>query len=309
MKIPSDVPMAKRFDVMLDALVKAKANAQADVDYSSVTDDLKTKILRIETLIKNLQIIGQEDAYVAISTSPNTGKKMSFTALSRSASILRSSGGVVMDATACTFTLNKIRPGAQIIDLNVEDGTKTERYMYHTVGVSRTAKKISSEMVERCVKEAKGMAERLARLRGFSLKPAVFVYKDTKDSVEEMWPGCKYGYFGNTRGYDEYFQEGCNVFITIGDPVANITAKYLEYLTITQGDFLQTEFSEFIDATATSELAQAHGRARNPQKTKSDSDTIFHFHFGTRIPQGWTEKNTILEPFTKIQVDSASEIT
>jgi len=196
--------------------------------------------------------------------------------LSPNAKVFRANGGIVLDATASKTLLTAVRPDTHFTELHAKDGSDSERvWVFEATSRSRFEKPGEfTAAVERVHKSI--------RSRG---KAVVFTYKSCVEEGRALWPGVDWHYFGNTRGYDRWFQEGFTVFITIGDPLQNIgvTKQVADYLGL---DATQTQSLSKEQAAA--ELAQAHGRARDPQR----GPPRHHYHYGSIPPFGWNQGNT-----------------
>jgi hypothetical protein len=263
--------------------------SHAEVGFDQMRESTQKRVIRAENIIKTLNalcgdrsVIYRDDSLLYIASLTESGR------------LYQQFGGVVLDATANTISITAIRPDADIVDLHVVDSkTPTDRRVFLTEGLSKTALKTSHEAFQDAINSAKRECLRW----GYVDKIAVFTHKDMVPKVKLLWPEVHAHHFGDTRGYDFYFQEGYNAFITLGDPISNLTALQLQWR-VFKGTMPSEDtpgWAEFIEASAESELAQAHGRARNPQTTKAKSGRVLHLHFGKRSPVGWDQVNSTLD--------------
>ena len=265
---------------------------RSEIGYDSMRDDTKKRVLRAENLMKVIGLMAGPEAVLVLETH-----HVSISSLTASGRLFRRFGGVVLDATANLTELRRLRPDLRSVSLRVQDAGETERYIQHLPGLDRKSLKHRPERLLDCVNHAKKGIARWAKASGVAAKVVVFTYMGHSKAVKEAWPDAEVGYFGNTRGYDRFFQEGFNVFITMGDPITNLSALALQWRVLTgavpEGD--DQEWRKYVSASAESELAQAHGRARNPQALKGVGGRI-HFHYGRKVPAGWDAETCRVDP-------------
>ena len=215
------------------------------------------------------------------------------TAFTDAGRLWRDSGGVVLDATASRTLLGAVRRGAatRVTDVAVADAPGVSRSWVYAEGLSRTALKAAAETGgEATVGELlRPVVEDLAaRLAGGAGGPAgktaekavVFVYKDilNLECWKALGPSVSLSYFGNVRGYNNYFRDGYTRFVTVGDPVTNIGT--LDSV----ASFLSADADALASEGAAGELTQAHGRARD---VRPAAFSRHHTHYGRQLPLGW----------------------
>lgn len=112
-------------------------------------------------------------------------------------------------------------------------------------------------------------------------------------TLEDLFPGASVEtrWFGAVAG-SNLFEEDASLevtaIVTLGDYYANRRWLF-EHLAIERGeDDIEKAISEAGVAQVAQELAQAHGRARDPRRTRP----IQHVHLGTVLPLGWEGANT-----------------
>ncbi len=265
---------------------------QSEIGYDGMRPDTQKRVLRAERIMRVLGIMAGEDAILVL--EPH---HISISSLTANGSLFRKHGGVVLDATANLAELRRLRPDLRPVTLRVTDAGDTERYLQHLPGLDRKSLKHRPERLGQCVTHAKTAVSRWAKAQGNKAKVVVFTYMDQVKQLKDLWPEVEVGYFGNTRGYDRFFQEGFNTFITLGDPITNLSALALQWRVLT-GSVPKSDDADwlrYIAASAESELAQAHGRARNPQALKGRGGRL-HMHYGRKVPAGWDSETTRVDP-------------
>jgi hypothetical protein len=265
---------------------------RSEIGYDTMREDTRKRVLRAENLMKVVGLMAGPEAVLVLDTH-----HISVSSLTPSGRLFRKFGGVVLDATANLTELRRLRPDLRAVSLRVQDSGDTERYIQHLPGLDRKSLKHRPERLVDCVQHAKRGIARWSKAGGVEPKVAVFTYQAYAKTVKELWPEADVGYFGNTRGYDRYFQEGFNTFVTMGDPITNLSALALQWRVLTGAvpDGNDPEWQKYVSASAESELAQAHGRARNPQPLKGQGGRL-HFHYGRKVPAGWDSETCRVDP-------------
>lgn len=219
--------------------------------------------------------------------------------LSESGLLWRAGRGVVVaDATADTTLLAAVRGGGaeriRTVDVAVADAGKVTRQWVFARGLNRGGLDPAGG-VGRAAWDAIGadLRVRLARSPGgaANARVVVFAFKSILDAGWTLDLNTKetaYGYFGNVRGYNKYFEQGFTHYVTVGDPYPNINAVQLE------NDYLGINAERRAVEIAVGELAQAHGRARDPQRVGYARS---HLHYGSLLPFGWAADNTQVDAF------------
>lgn len=283
---------------------QAKRANSAEVAFDVMRPASQMRILRAETVLRALHDLAGADT----ASVHRTLNGLYLTCVTQNGVVWRDHGGVILDATAPLAVLKRLRPDAEVVDLRVQDSGEVERLVVYDSNVSRTAWTRLSRDPERAQHEAKRLARRIRSYlkqaeKRLDRKPkaVVFTYKDSLPGNATSWARLSgladevdWHYYGNTRGYDRWFQEGFDVFITVGDPVANIGALAASW-SLLNGEQSEEAFHTFVAESAENESAQAHGRSRDPQRKKSDGYRL-HVHFGTRIPLGWDFDTASVEP-------------
>jgi hypothetical protein len=273
-------------------IIGAFANAfrlnNIEMGFDGMRPDTQEKVLRAERVMDSFSTLSGEDCVVH-----KAEHFIVAASLTPEASVFREYGGVVLDATANIAELTALRPDINLTKIYVKDSGSVERFVNTTPGLSRTALAADTKTLYTTVEKARRQVSRWAHSQGIkSPKVAVFTYRDRVQEVKDRWPDADVAYYGNTRGYDRWFQEGFDVFVTIGDPISNLGSLALQWTVLTgkppmDGD---VDFQAYVTASAESEAAQAHGRARDPQAKKGLGGRL-HLHYGTRIPAGWSFEN------------------
>lgn len=259
-----------------------------EMGFDGMRPDTQERVLRAERVLEALGVLSGEDCVIH-----RAEHFLVIASLTPEASLFKEYGGVVLDATANVAELTALRPDTNLTRIYVKDVGSVERYVITTPGLSRTALSADASTLTKTVDKAKKQVVKWARIQGIKEpKVAIFTYKDRLDEVKRLWPEADVAYYGNTRGYDRWFQEGFDVFLTIGDPISNLGSLALQWTVLTgkppvDGDIA---FQAYISASAEAEAAQAHGRARDPQAKKGFGGRL-HIHFGVRIPAGWNFEN------------------
>jgi hypothetical protein len=290
---------------LMAAFKNAARHNRAEMGFDGMRKDTQARVLRAERVLRTLNLLVGEDAVLVLDSH-----HISVASLTPNGSLFRRYGGVVLDATANLAELRRLRPDLRAVTLRVKDAGNTERYLQHATGLDRKSLTHRPERLVEAVNHAMGAAQRWGRANGAAPKTVVFTYMAHHKTVAELWPEAEVGYFGNTRGYDRYFQEGFNTFVTIGDPVTNLSALALQWRVLTGKlpDDGNTEWQRYIAASAESELAQAHGRARNPQASKSPGGRL-HLHYGRRVPAGWDQETCRIDTVTFAGLDTATKVS
>jgi hypothetical protein len=194
------------------------------------------------------------------------------TNLSRNATTYRDYGGIVLDATAVPSLIQRIRPDAKVIDIDVPDALPTER-IYITRQLSRKALETSPHLLTQAVQDAAKYVD--------PGKTLAFTYRSHIDAVKNLpgAEGVEWWYFGNTRGHDSWYGRGFTTFLTFGDPIPNLGAVSLTWSHL---DPALTGWSQYAKELTVAELKQAHGRARDPQV--GSRTRITHIHYGAVDP-------------------------
>lgn len=281
-------PSGSSWNDMRNAFSKAYRLNTVEMGFDAMRNDTRQRVLRMETLVDNISKMLGDDAIVIKSET-----HLSVASLTADATLFRSAGGVILDATANMSELRSLRPDLRSVELRVEDAGVSDRYLVYTEGLSR--KQILLNLGA-AVDHAKRAVRRWAKAQDDmdSPKVAVFTYKSAVSMVRALWPEAEVGYFGNVRGYDHFFQDGYDAFITLGDPIPNLDAMRLQW-TVLNGDMVDRGgYENYVAAAAAAECAQAHGRARSPQAKLGTGDRL-HMHFGKLPPTGWDSKNTQIE--------------
>jgi hypothetical protein len=262
-----------------------------EMGFDAMRPETQRRVLRAERLMTSLGVMAGHDAVLVIDEYT-----ISMASLTQAGQLFRTNGGVVLDATANTAELRALRPDLSLTQCRVEDRGQTERYLHDVVGLDRKSMKHRPGRLLDCVRHAQGIVRRWGRREGLTPKVAVFGYKSSHDELVKAWPDAEIAWFGNTRGYDRFYQEGFDVFVTLGDPVSNLGVLALQWRVLTGQDPEPGDaaWQRYVAASAESELAQAHGRARSPQ-AKLGAGGRLHLHYGRRVPAGWDLESTQID--------------
>lgn len=289
---PTNDPWADLVDAYTHAY---KLNA-VEMGFDVMRPETRARVVRSEKLMSALGVLAGEEAILVISKD-----FMSFASLTPDGTLFRQRGGVVLDATANLSEIQALRPDTRVVQLRVADNGETERYVIYAAGLERKSLAHRPKRLDRCVVHAKAAVKRWANRELIAApKVAVFTYKAYVNQVKEQWPEAEVAYYGNTRGYDRFYQEGFDAFITLGDPVQNLGALAMSWRVL-KGDAAQSDgWQEYVDATASGELAQAHGRARSPQ-AKLGKGGRLHMHYGKKPPAGWDLEQTSVDGLSFVE--------
>jgi hypothetical protein len=282
--------------------IRAVAGAARRVNVSeqmfdSMSEENQGHILRAETIHRALAALLEDDT--AIRPQPGA---LEVVCLTEAGKQWRDFGGVVLDATAPVHELLALRPDARVVDIAVRDAADSEtvRILTHTPGVSRTALALRGEerRGEALGAVAVSINRNLARLeKRLGRKPKVLVitYKAHVEALRvlvnsELVADVDFKHYGNTRGYDGWFQAGFDCFVTVGDPYSNVVTDELihTYLKV------EADLDSFSAYRARSELAQSHGRARSVQAKRGDGVRLA-LHYGRLAPLDWNSGNCMVE--------------
>lgn len=261
----------------------------AEYGFDGLNPQQQARVLKAENIMHAVGVVAQANAMCVVSEST-----IHIAALTDNGELFKIRGGVVLDATANTAELRALRPDMNFVQVDVEDKGTSIRHVINTSDISRTRTKQDLRRVGLVIEHAKGMCRGLGKV-------VVFTYKGIIDDLQAMWPEATFAYFGNTRGYDHFFQDGYDAFITIGDPITNIGALALQWCVIAGEQPTDTDpiWKEYIANSARAELAQAHGRARDPQYKKGIGERL-HVHYGKTVPLGWDQMNCIIDTQTDL---------
>jgi hypothetical protein len=187
----------------------------------------------------------------------------------------RDRGGIILDATANVEQWQALlgsRP-LRVVDLHVEDGhEQITREMIYTKTLTNTA----------LVTQGFPDSVRAALEQYRTVKDVmVFTYKKHKDTLQALLPDAEVRHYGEMRGSNAEMGV-ISTFITVGDFRENMDAFERK------AAVLEAILSS--DAVAAAELAQCHGRARDP----INGDALLHIHFGCVVPYGWDSGNAIV---------------
>lgn len=197
------------------------------------------------------------------------------TSLTENGRVWRETGGVILDATASRSLLTAAKAGpVSVTDVAVQDAPGVKRTWVLSEGLSRTAFRTGAGGGP-----LKAVVTDLLSQIADTDRVVVFVYKDIleHEELKRLGPSVSLAYYGNVRGYNNYYREGYTHFVTVGDPVSNIGA--LDSV----ASFLGSDPDALAAEGAAGELAQAHGRARDVRP----GPTRTHIHYGKQVPLGW----------------------
>jgi hypothetical protein len=287
-----NMPSTAAWNDIVDVFSQAYRLNSVEMGFDGMRADTQARVLKAERILDALEVLSGEDC-----VAHRAEHHVVVAALTKDASLFREYGGVVLDATANVAELNALRPDLSLTRIHVQDGGPVERYAMITPGLSRTALAANIEPFSKAIQKARKAVERWAKTQNIKTpKVAVFTYRDRVEVVKTQWSEADVAYFGNTRGYDRWFQEGFDAFVTIGDPISNLGSLALQWLVLTGKEPVAGDpaFQDYVAASAESEAAQAHGRARDPQ-AKLGAGGRLHLHYGTRVPAGWALSNCQIE--------------
>lgn len=260
--------------------------------FDALTDASQADVLRASAVQKFLEkLIEVGEAGASLQKQPGAYELSSVTV---HGALWKQFGGVILDATAPVHDLKALRPDAHVEDIAVEDKGSNVRIMVQATGLSRTrlaqrgAARREGEIqnvIEHLAGKQREMKKKLKR----DVQTLLVTYKSLIPQLPAI-PGVEYAHYGNTRGYDGWFQRGFDVFVTVGDPYSNLESDRQAHQLLG----VETDIDEYAASRARAELAQAHGRARAPQAKLADGNRL-SLHYGRLVPLGWNKNNTLLE--------------
>jgi hypothetical protein len=201
------------------------------------------------------------------------------------ATLIRERGAVVLDATPPTAMLDSLAAdGVWSLSLTVPDGAAITRTILYTIAATR------SKLAPRRTVDWTGVRALLARaldaVRVLDGRTLVIAYKSIADGLRAgkladlLGERTDVAHFGAVRGLDVYREHAA--CITLGDPIPEIGEEH------ERASVLGLDGDSHIRAIARAELAQAHGRLRDPSR----STPATHVHVGMVAPLGWTSAMT-----------------
>lgn len=259
--------------------------------FDQLTDESQADVLRASGVQSFLErLVSVDDG--AIVHQPGAYELSSVT---EHGALWKAFGGVVLDATAPIHDLLALRPDAQVIDIAVEDKGSNVRVLVHSTALSRTrlaqrGKDRRDAEIEAVLQHLRTKQREMTRKLERPVRTLLMTYKNLVEELVPELPGTEFAHYGNLRGYDGWFQRGFDLFVTVGDPYANLEAERQAHSLLgVEGDL-----DDYCAYRARAELAQAHGRARAPQAKRGDGNRLA-LHYGRLSPLGWSAANTGLE--------------
>lgn len=277
----------------------------ADLAFDALDESGQATVLRAERLAASITAVLRDGARFF----DNPGA-LEVAYLTEAGRLWRDFGGVLLDATAPVHDLAAIRPDASLVDIAVEDAdTGSERVMAFVPRLGRG--RLGQDPVRRAetFRRVAGHVSKWVRKAG-ARRVLLLSYKpfltELGAAVSEAAAGTgvvlEWHHYGDTRGYDGWFQRGFDAFVTVGDPYSNIVTEDRVYDTLNvQG----VSIDDYCAYRARAEAAQAHGRARDPVASR-DGTSRLHLHYGRLPPLGWDAKNTRLDHVPIEEVVDAS---
>jgi hypothetical protein len=265
----------------------------ADLGFDQLSETNQEVVLRAERLASAVVSVLRDGA--RFFENPGALEVAYLTPAGR---LWRDFGGVLLDATAPIHDLRAIRADAEVVDIAVEDaGTGSERVMAF---VPRLGRSHLAQDPTRRLESFGAVANHVSRWvrRAGAKRVLVLTYKPFLEEVRAAVAGAVDGtvaveahHYGDTRGYDGWFQRGFDTFVTVGDPYSNIVTEDRVYDTL---GVTGVSIDDYCAYRARAEAAQAHGRARDPVAAKTGGGRL-HLHYGRLPPLGWDGKNTRLD--------------
>lgn len=300
LNLPTGGGVSGTWDRVVRCAGAARRANVADMAFDAMGPAAREAVLRAEGLHGAVLATTVEGARFWL--EPGALEIASVTANGR---LWRDFGGVVLDATAPVHDLRALRPDATVVDISVEDAGESVRTFYFTPGIGRRALAGMDDgrrvlTFDKIAKEVKRSSVRFERNVGRAPRVLVLGYKTYLDEIKTILEtegvggveGVETHHYGDTRGYDGWFQRGFDVFVTIGDPYANVVSEDRAYDTLgVERNDPPISIDDYCAYRARSESAQAHGRGRDPVEKKADGARI-HLHFGRLPPLGWALDNT-----------------
>lgn len=213
--------------------------------------------------------------------------------LTREAELLTRGNAIVLDATPSLAMLGALCTAAGIdlvtVTLRVPDGAKHTREILYSTRASRSA--LAPGKVARWKEVRPILARALDAVRDVQGRILLVTFKLIADGIRKgkladllaPFEGrIDVAHYGAIRGLNAWREnEAC---ITVGDPWPELGSVR------EQAKVMGVDAEAHLRQLARAELAQAHGRLRDPSR----STKATHVHLGAVAPQGWTTKATTL---------------
>ena len=252
-------------------------------------ESTRTQILRALNLLKPLRVVAEEVAQRGAGALRWRGDRLVVRVWTPEAEAIAKHGAVLLDATADVDALRVLCKNIEVVDLAVQDGAPISRTVVYRSGTAkRQLLKLKAPTWD---KVTPAVVEALDRARAADVKKLLLVtYKriaDVLDSFDspvadlvKQWEAegrkLDVAHYGGLRGLNRWLD--FDGLATIGDPWPPIR-EYIE-----RAAELGVAPDLYLRHHAAAELAQAHGRLRNPSR----KTPAHHFHIGTVAPLGWT---------------------
>jgi hypothetical protein len=277
----------------------ARRMNQSEQMFDKLSEENQALVLRAEAIHKALAVLLAPTARVEA-----VAGALMFSCLTPHGELWKEFGGVILDATAPIHDLRALRPDMALIDIAVQDANESDsvRVMCVAPGISRSNFKHypdrKVQMTDRISRYVGRMCKSLSVRLGRPPRVLLVSYKSYLPELAaalrpEWFSELDTQHFGNTRGYDGWFQRGFDAFFTVGDPYSNLDSESHAY-DLLGIESLGISRDDYYEYRARAECAQAHGRARAPQRKKADG-VRFNVHIGRRCVLGWDSENTIVD--------------
>ncbi len=212
-------------------------------------------------------------------------------ALTPEALLLRSGGAIVVDATPPLAMLRALVAGTSVdlawLSLSVADGAPIQRSVLYSSGATRS--KLAPGKAVRWDAVAPLLARTLASLRDVDGRVLLVTFKAIADGLRAgvlahvLGERVDVAHFGAVRGSDQWRNH--DALATLGDPWPDVGVAREQALA------MGLDPEPYLREVARAELAQAHGRLRDPSRSRAAK----HVHVGAIAPLGWTTANTHVE--------------
>lgn len=212
----------------------------------------------------------------------------------REAELLTEGGAVVLDATPPIAMLEALCNDAGIdlvtMTLRVADGAPHTRTVLYSANASRS--KLAPGKVANWSAIKPLITRGLDAVRNVKGRILLVTFKTIADGIragkladvlEPFGGRVDVAHYGAVRGLDLWRDH--DACATVGDPWPELGSAREQAAT------MGLDAEAHLREVARAELAQAHGRLRDPSRSRPAT----HVHLGTLAPLGWTEENTMIE--------------
>lgn len=212
-----------------------------------------------------------------------TGDKVDVVRLSDCGSYLKNYGGTILGAGLPIMVLRVLRPDIEYQRIDVEDPPGVEITRIRVLMSDSTTKKLKADP-----KRVERICDDILR-RKLMAETLIVCPKGLEEQVKAYVGDLAHvAHYGAIRGLDDWMH--CDVFATIGDHYDNLGAVDIE------ASYFGVDARLLSQQKLSTELEQAHGRARDCRRT----EPALHLHYGMAWPGRWYRSNSREERWTDI---------